>query len=73
MHQGPVRNDTLGRDGSLGLLIASGMFCGAYRAVLSSFYLGCGRLTLKLVGAFFQQIGKPFQRGDEIGIGCRLF
>lgn len=57
-----------GRDSTLGLLIASGMFKRLVPGSPAAVYLGCLRLALKLVGTILQQIGKVFQRRGQIRV-----
>ena len=45
-----------GRDSSLGLLIASGIFKRLVPGSPAALYLGGGKLALKLIRAFFDQL-----------------
>ena len=62
-----------GRDSSLGLLIASGIFDRLVPGSPAAPYLGCDRrarnaFAFQLVGAFLQQPGKAFECRGEVGI-----
>lgn len=64
------RPRTPDRDGSLGLLIAPGIFCRFVPGSPADAYLGCSWLALKPVGTEFELFGKSFQCQGQVWIIC---
>ncbi|ANY20543.1 hypothetical protein A6F68_02037 [Tsuneonella dongtanensis] len=54
-----------GRDSSLGLLIAPGILMWLVPGSPAAAYLGARGPALKLVGAFLEHFGEPFERRGQ--------